>query len=108
MAETTTINGIECRVSETSKGKIYSHSFRSLKEEAQKMGTTSAEVNEKKHAFFLNNTPYYIGPSLQGKTAAEIAAMASQISVCESSTDGNRWVSCLFLPQNTTRVELVF
>lgn len=108
MATTTVINGVEVRVSETAKGNIYSKNFRSLQEEANAKGTTYAEINAEKHAFFLNGSAYYIGPSLQGLSVQEIAEKASQISVCDSSVDGKTWVPCLFLSKASTRIELQF
>lgn len=108
MATTTVINGIECRVNETPNGTIYSKNFRSLKEEAMAVGSTEAEVNEKRHAFFLGGNAYYVGPSLQGLSAEELAAQAKDITVCDSSIDGSHWVSTLFKANGVTRISLQF
>lgn len=109
----------EVSVSKTDKGEIYSQSAISLEEEADRVGATSCEVVTKKNAFFLNHNPYYIGPSLRGKTGAEIMAVADQLKVNLSITDAKlkeaqtkneplKWVSCLFLPEGVETFHLPF
>lgn len=97
MATTELINGENVRVNTTEKGKIYSKNFRSMKEECLAAGTTDFRVNQEKHSFFLGGNSYYVGPSLQGKNAAQIAALGKDIQICDSSVDGSKWVPCLFL-----------
>ena len=70
--ETKVINGVEYRVNTTAQGEILSGNFRSLKSECNALGTTDARVNLQRHAFFLGGQIYYVGKSLQGKSAAEI------------------------------------
>ena len=97
MATTKVINGEQVRVNETTRGTIYSKNFRSMKEECAKQGTMDFRVNKEKHSFFLAGQAYYVGPSLQGLGAAEIAAKGKEIQICDSSVDGSKWVPCLFL-----------
>jgi len=98
MANIEIINGESVRVNETSKGTMYSKNFRSMKEECQKLGTTDFRVNQERHSLFLGGNAYYVGPSLQGKSASEIGALGKDIQICESSVDKENWVPCLFLP----------
>ena len=97
MATTTIINGENVRVSETSKGTIYSKNFRSFISELRAKGT-DVTLNKEKHSFFICGNAYYVGPSLQGENLAGIKSKAHQIQVNEQSLDGERWVPCLFLP----------
>lgn len=91
------INGVEWNVSAGNDGvELLSRNFRSLKQEAQAAGTCDFRIN--KHAFFLGGKTFYIGPSLQGKNAAELGSIAKEIQVCDCSTDGGTSVvSTLFL-----------
>lgn len=98
MAQTEIINGESVRVNNTSKGVMYSKNFRSLKEECAVLGTVDFRVNVEKHSLFLRGNAYYVGPSLQGKSAQELASLGKDIQICESSVDGSKWVPCLFLP----------
>lgn len=99
MATTTTINnnGEQIRVNNTERGTIYSKNFRTMKEECAALGTVDFRVNQQKHSFFLAGKSYYVGPSLQGKNAAQIKALGRDIQICESSVDQVNWVPCLFL-----------
>jgi hypothetical protein len=106
--ETKIINGEEVRVNRTERGTMYSKNFRSLKAEADAAGTREARIVPEKKAFFLGGNAYYIGPSLQGKNEEEIASIASQIQICESSVDGTKWVPCLFLPSTGKTITLKF
>lgn len=108
MAQTILIDGVECRMNETKKGVIYSKNFRSLKAEAESAGTVEARVDTAKHAFYLGSNAYYIGPSLQSKSAQEIAELASDISVSDSSIDKVKWVPCLWLSNVGEKVTLKF
>lgn len=108
MTTTTINNGEQVRVNETSKGTIYSKNFRSMKEECAKQGTTDFRVNKEKHSFFLGGQAYYVGPSLQGMGAAEIAAKGKDIQICDSSVDGQKWVPCLFLPTSGEGASFAF
>lgn len=107
--ETKVIKGVEYRVNTTAQGEILSGNFRSLKEECNSLGTTEARVNLQRHAFFLGGKSYYVGKSLQGKSAAEIGQLAKNIQICDSSTDGgNSFVPCLFLASTGEAVSLQF
>lgn len=107
--ETKVINGVEYRVNTTAQGEILSGNFRSLKEECNSLGTTEARVNLQRHAFFLGGQSYYVGKSLQGKSAAEIGQLAKNIQICDSSTDGGKsFVPCLFLASTGEAVSLQF
>ena len=97
MATTTIINGENVRVNTTEKGTIYSKNFRSMKEEVLAAGTQDFRLNQERKSLFLGGKSYYVGPSLQGKSAAEIAALGRDIQICESSVDKEKWVPCLFL-----------
>ena len=98
MAQTEIINGENVRVNNTPKGVMYSKNFRSLKEECAALGTVDFRVNVEKHSLFLRGNAYYVGPSLQGKGAKELASLGREIQICESSVDKEKWVPCLFLP----------
>lgn len=98
MAQTIIENGMQIRVNTTSRGTMYSTNFRSLKEEAQSLGTKDFRYNKEKHSLFLGGNAYYVGPSLQGKSTAEIASLGKEIQICDSSMDKQKWVPCLFLP----------
>lgn len=97
MATTKVINGESVRVNTTAQGEIYSKNFRSMKEEVNKVGTSDFRLNAEKHALFLGGNAYYVGKSLHGLNASELAAKAKDIQICDSSTDGERWVPCLFI-----------
>lgn len=91
------LNGVEVRVNVGANGsKIYSKNFRSMKDECLKQGTTDFRVNVQKHAFFLGGNAYYVGKSLHGMNASQLAAEGKELQICDSSTDGNHWVPCIF------------
>lgn len=105
---TTIINGVECRVTTTDRGSIYSKNFRSMKQECNNQGTDDFALNEAKHALFIGAQVYYVGPSLHGKSIDEIASLGKQLQVCDSSIDGQRWVPTVFLPTNQQRATFSF
>lgn len=87
MATTKNINGVVWNVSAGNNGvELLSRNFRSMKQECAAAGTSDFRINKK--AFFLGGQTYYIGPSLQGKSAAELGALGAQIQVCDTSIDG--------------------
>ena len=115
---TIVLNGEQVRVNQGTDGNLYSKNFRSMKDECLKQGTTDFRVNISKHAFFLGGAAYYVGKSLQGKSAAEIEAVGKDIQICDSLTEKNyqmqvaaneariaageqpqpiEWVPCLFV-----------
>ena len=97
MATMKVINGEQVRVNTTAQGEIYSKNFRSLKEEVNSVGTADFRYNPAKHALFLGGNAYYVGPSIKATNAQELANLGKDIQICESSTDGERWVPCLFI-----------
>lgn len=108
MATMKVINGEQVRVNTTAQGEIYSKNFRSLKEEVNSVGTADFRINKETHAFFLGGNAYYVGKSLHGMGANEIAAKAKDIQICDSSTDGSKWVPCLFLSNTGEAGTLMF
>ena len=79
------------------KGEMWKRHMRSMKEECIKKGTTDFRVNVEKHSFFLKGDAYYVGPSLQGLNADELAKEGRNIEICDASIDkGKSWVSCLY------------
>lgn len=90
------IDGTMVRAEHSPKGVIYSKNYRSMLEECSVVGTVDFKVNQGKHSFFLGSKVYYIGTTLHGKSADEIAKLGSQIKICDCSVDRNKWVSCLF------------
>lgn len=108
MANVEIINGESVRVNTTNRGTMYSKNFRSLREECAALGTCDARVNMQKHSLFLGGNSYYVGPSLQGKSVSELAALGKEIQVCESSVDKEHWVPCLFLPTQGESVSFSF
>lgn len=112
------LNGEQVRVNQGTDGNLYSKNFRSMKQECFKAGTTDFRVNKEKHAFFLGTQAYYVGKSLQGLGASQIAAKGAEIQICDSLTEKNynlqvaaneariaageqpqpiEWVPCLFV-----------
>ena len=90
------IDGTMVRAEHSPKGVIYSKNYRSMLEECSVVGTVDFKVNQDKHSFFLGSKVYYIGTTLHGKSADEIAKLGSQIKICDCSVDRKKWVSCLF------------
>ena len=90
------IDGTMVRAEHSPQGFIYTKNYRSMLEECSVVGTVDFKVNQDKHSFFLGSKVYYIGTTLHGKSAVEIAKLESQIKICDCSIDRKKWVPCLF------------
>lgn len=81
-------------------GKIlYVKNTRTLVEEMKNIGVTDVILNQEKHAFWFEgiDTPYYVGPGLQGLTLQEVHDVGLDILISDMSPDSFKWTSCLYL-----------
>lgn len=81
-------------------GKIlYVKNTRTLVEEMKNIGVTDVILNQEKHAFWFEgiDTPYYVGPGLQGLTLQEIHNVSLNILISDMSLDSLKWTPCLYL-----------
>lgn len=81
-------------------GKIlYVKNTRTLVEEMKNIGVTDVTLYKEKHAFYFKgiDTPYFVGPGLQGLTLQEIHNVGLDILISDMSTDSFKWTPCLYL-----------
>lgn len=82
------------------EGKIlYVKNTRTLKEEANKIGSSDAQINRQKKSLWIKGSkePYFTGFIPENIDTKELGAMGKDLFVSDISTNTVKWFKCLHL-----------